>query len=208
MEEKAKDARSYYKRNKYCFGLGTVGRDALYSLVSMFLMVYLTEVVGVSNFYLGIITTLLFVFRVIDSVNDPFVGTFVDNTNTKWGKFKPWIFGGMISAGLLTVLLFHNFDMHPAWYVVLFAITYFLWSTAYTANDISYWSLMPALSKDPKEREGIGAISRICASVGMFAVVLLFTEVPKLFAPLGLDPRNSYFLFAIILISISKIHSE
>lgn len=191
-----------YIRNKYCFGLGTVGRDALYSLVSMYLMTYLTEVVGLSNLYLGIITGLLVVFRVIDSVNDPFMGTFVDNTNTKWGKFKPWIFGGMITAGLLTILLFHNFNLSGPWYVVLFAVTYFLWSTAYTANDISYWSLLPALSRDQKKREGIGSVSRICASVGMFAVVLLYTMVPDLFAPLGLNARNSYFVFAIILVAL------
>ena len=115
-----------YKRNQYCFGLGTVGRDALYTLVSMYLMAHLTEVVGLNNFYLGIVTVLLFIFRVIDSVNDPFVGTFVDNTNTKWGKFKPWIFGGMLAASVLTILLFHNFEMNDTAYVILFAIVYFL----------------------------------------------------------------------------------
>ena len=188
-----------YKRNQYCFGLGTVGRDALYTLVSMYMMAHLTEVVGLNNFYLGIVTVLLFIFRVIDSVNDPFVGTFVDNTNTKWGKFKPWIFGGMIVASLLTILLFHNFEMNDTAYVILFAIVYFLWSVAYTANDISYWSLMPAISKNPKEREGIGACARICANVGMFAVVLLYTMVPDLFGGLGLNARDSYFVFAIIL---------
>jgi melibiose permease/lactose/raffinose/galactose permease len=192
--------KNYYNRNKWCFGLGTVGRDALYTLVSMYLMAYLTEVVGLSNKNLAIVTSILFVFRVIDSINDPFVGTFVDSTNTRWGKFKPWIFGGMIAAGVFTVLLFHNFDMSPTAYIILFAVTYFLWSTSYTVNDISYWSLMPAVSKDQKEREGIGAISRICASVGLFAVVLLYTMVPDLFAPLGLDKRNAYLVFAIILV--------
>ena len=149
------------KRNKYCFGLGTVGRDALYTLVSMYLMTHLTEVVGLSDFHLGIVTTLLLIFRIFDSVNDPFMGTIVDNTNTKWGKFKPWILIGMLSAGILTILLFHNFDMNPTAYIVLFAVVYFLWSVAYTANDLSYWSLMPAITKDPKQREGIGAIARI-----------------------------------------------
>lgn len=192
--------RSYYKRNKWCFGLGTVGRDALYTLVSMYLMAYLTEVVGLSNTNLAIITSILFVFRVIDSVNDPFVGTFVDSTNTRWGKFKPWIFGGMIAAGIFTLLLFHNFDLTEIQYIVLFTIAYFLWSTSYTANDISYWSLMPAVSKDQREREGIGAISRICASVGLFSVVLLYTMVPDLFAPMGLDKRDAYFVFALILV--------
>ena len=188
------------KRNKYCFGLGTVGRDALYTLVSMYLMTHLTEVVGLSDFHLGIVTTLLLIFRIFDSVNDPFMGTIVDNTNTKWGKFKPWILIGMLSAGILTVLLFHNFDMNPTAYIVLFAVVYFLWSVAYTANDLSYWSLMPAITKDPKQREGIGAIARICANVGMFAVVLIYTMVPDLFAPLGLDKRDAYFVFAIIIV--------
>ena len=188
------------RRNKYCFGLGTVGRDALYSLVSMYMMTHLTEVVGLSNFHLGIVTVLLLIFRVFDSVNDPFMGTIVDNTRTKWGKFKPWILIGMLTAGVLTVLLFHNFDMDPIPYIILFAVVYFLWSIAYTSNDLSYWSLMPAISKDPKQREGIGAIARICANVGMFAVVLIYTMVPDLFSPLGLNKRDAYFVFAIIIV--------
>ena len=188
------------RRNKYCFGLGTVGRDAMYTLVSMYLMAHLTEVVGLSNFHLGIVTVLLLIFRVFDSINDPFMGTIVDNTNTKWGKFKPWILTGMLATGILVVLLFHNFDMSPTAYIVLFAIVYFLFSVFFTVNDLSYWSLMPAISKDPKQREGIGAVARICANVGMFAVVLIYTSVPKLFAPLGLDARDSYFVFAIIVV--------
>ncbi len=187
------------RRNKYCFGLGTVGRDALYTLVSMYLMVYLTETVGLSDFHLGIVTVLLVIFRIFDSVNDPFMGIIVDNTNTKWGKFKPWILFGMLTSGILTVLLFHNFEMSGTAYIILFAVVYFLWSVCYTVNDLSYWSLMPAISKDPHDREGIGAVARICANVGMFAVVLLYTMVPDLFAFTGLSNRGKYFVFAIIL---------
>lgn len=189
------------RRNKYCFGLGTVGRDAMYSLVSMYLMAHLTEVVGLSNFHLGIVTTLLLIFRIFDSVNDPFMGTIVDNTNTKWGKFKPWILIGMLTSGVLVVLLFHNFDMQPTSYIILFAIVYFLFSVFFTVNDLSYWSLMPAITKDPKQREGIGAIARICANVGMFSVVLLYTMVPDIFSGFGItDKRDAYFIFAIIVV--------
>ena len=187
------------RRNKYCFGLGTVGRDAMYSLVSMYLMAHLTEVVGLSNFHLGIVTTLLLIFRVFDSVNDPFMGIIVDNTNTKWGKFKPWILTGMLVSGVLVIVLFHNFDMKPGAYIVLFAIAYFLFSVFFTVNDLSYWSLMPAITKDPKQREGIGAVARICANVGMFAVVLLYPNVPSIF---GGDPRTAYLIFAAILVAI------
>lgn len=189
------------RRNKYCFGLGTVGRDAMYSLVSMYLMAHLTEVVGLSNFHLGIVTTLLLIFRIFDSVNDPFMGTIVDNTNTKWGKFKPWILSGMLVSGLLVILMFNNFDMSPTAFIILLAVSYFLFSVFFTVNDLSYWSLMPAITKDPKQREGIGAVARICANVGMFAVVLLYTMVPDIFAGFGVtDKRDAYFIFAIIVV--------
>lgn len=187
------------KRNKYCFGLGTVGRDALYSLVSMYLLNFLTDVVTFSDGGLAAIGIMLTLFGIFDAVIDPFVGAIVDNTKTKWGKFKPWIFGGMIGTGVLTVLMFHNFDLDETTHIVLLGVTYFLFSIFFSLNDISYWSLMPAISKDQKVREGVGAFARICANVGMFSMVLIYTMVPDLFAGLGLDKRNSYFVFAIIV---------
>lgn len=187
------------KRNKYCFGLGTVGRDGVYTLVSMYLITYLTEVVGLSNANLAAIGTLMVIFRVFDALNDPVMGTIVDNTSTRWGKFKPWIIFGTITAGILTILLFSDFGLQDGQYVLYFAVVYLLWGMSYTTNDISYWSLMPAISKDQKVREGVGAIARICANVGMFSVVVLYTMVPDLF---GLPPKKSYFLFTVILVVI------
>ena len=113
-------------RNKYCFGLGTIGRDAVYTLISMYLITYLTEVVGLSNLHLGIIGGLMVAFRIFDALNDPIMGTVVDNTKTRWGKFKPWILFGMLSSGVLTVLLFHNFNISGGWYIALFAVCYLL----------------------------------------------------------------------------------
>ena len=187
------------KRNHSCFGLGTVGRDALYSLVSMYLLNFLTDVVTFSDGGLAVIGIMLTLFGIFDAVIDPFVGAIVDNTKTRWGKFKPWIFGGMIGTGALTVLMFHNFNLDETTHIVLLGVTYLLFSIFFSLNDISYWSLMPAISKDQKVREGVGAFARICASVGMFSMVLIYTMVPDLFAGLGLDKRNSYFVFAIIV---------
>ncbi|MBQ7816187.1 MAG: MFS transporter [Oscillospiraceae bacterium] len=186
-------------RNKYCFGLGTVGRDAVYTLISMYLITYLTEVVGLSDGQLAVIGTLMVVFRVFDALNDPIMGTIVDNTKTKWGKFKPWIVFGAIASGILTILLFADLGLSGNAYIVFFAFAYLLWGMAYTTNDISYWSLMPAISKDQKVREGIGAIARICANVGMFSVVVLYTMVPDIF---GMPAKKSYFVFTLILVAL------
>ena len=98
-------------RNKICFGLGTVGRDALYSLISMYLLVYLNDVVIFTEKNSLIIGGVLTAFGIFDAVIDPFVGAIVDRTRTKWGKFKPWILIGMIGTGLLTVAMFHNIEM-------------------------------------------------------------------------------------------------
>jgi len=187
------------KRNKICFGLGTVGRDALYSLVSMYLLVHLTDVVGFSDGGLAAIGVMLTLFGIFDAVIDPFVGAIVDSTKTKWGKFKPWILIGMIGTGILTVLMFHNFDMGETAHIVLLGVTYLLFSIFFSLNDIAYWSLMPAISKDQKVREGVGAFARICANVGMFSMVLIYLNVPSMFSWLNMSDRDVYFTFAIIV---------
>lgn len=187
------------KINKFCFGLGTVGRDALYSLVSMYLMVHLTDVVTFSNGGLLAIGTMLTLFGIFDAVIDPFVGAIVDNTKTRWGKFKPWILIGMIGTGILSALMFHNFEMSETWHIVLLGITYLLFSIFFSLNDIAYWSLMPAISKDQKVREGVGSFARICANVGMFAMVLIYPNMSAFFESIGFtDLRTGFFIFAII----------
>ena len=193
------------KRNKICFGLGTVGRDALYSLVSMYLLVHLTDVVGFSDSGLAVIGVMLTLFGIFDAVIDPFVGAIVDSTSTKWGKFKPWILIGMIGTGVLTVFLFHNLRVSETVHIVMLAVTYFLFSIFFSLNDIAYWSLMPAISKEQSVRESVGAFTRICANVGMFSMVLIYLNVPSMFSWLGLPARDVYFIFAIIVTVIMWI---
>ncbi len=190
------------KRNKYCFGLGTVGRDAMYSLVSMYLLNYLTDVVTFSDGGLAAIGVMLTLFGIFDAVIDPFVGGIVDNTKTRWGKFKPWIFICMIGMGLLTILMFHNFEMNEVAHIVLLGVTYLMFSVLFSLNDISYWSLMPAISKDQKVREGVGSFARICANVGMFAMVLIYTMIPDIMRPFGLEGRDAYTVFTVITVII------
>ena len=190
-------------RNKICFGLGTVGRDALYSLVSMYLLVHLTDVIKFSDDGLAVIGIMLTLFGVFDAIIDPFVGAIVDNTKTRWGKFKPWILIGMIGTGILTVLMFHNFEMDETSHIILLAVTYLLFSIFFSLNDISYWSLMPAISKDQGVRESVGAFARICANVGMFAMVLIYLNVPGFFP--SKSQRDAYFIFAIIIAAIMWI---
>jgi melibiose permease/lactose/raffinose/galactose permease len=77
------------KRNRYTFGLGTIGRDMVYSMISMYLLFYLTDVINLETNLLWGIAIVILAARIFDALNDPFMGLIVDNTKTRFGKFKP-----------------------------------------------------------------------------------------------------------------------
>ncbi len=187
------------KRNRYFFGLGTVGRDMLYSLVSMYLIVYLTEILDLPDSTMWWMTGVLTVLRVFDAVNDPFMGYLVDNTNSRFGKFKPWIALGGFFGGILTVLIFTDLGLRGVAYIVSFTIIYLLWDFVYGANDISYWSMLPSLTLDQKEREKTGSFARICANVGMYIVVVGILPITN---ALGGD-KKAWFIFAIAVVLLT-----
>ncbi|MGF7012429.1 sugar (glycoside-pentoside-hexuronide) transporter [Lachnospiraceae bacterium PF1-22] len=191
--------KNYDRRNKYCFGIGTIGRDMFYTLVSMFILVYITEVRIVSDDMLKVITAVLFVLRIFDAFNDPIMGVLVDNTRSRFGKFKPGMLIGAIVGGAAMVMMFADTKLDGMGYVVMFAVCYMLWDLFYGLNDIAYWSMMPALSTDQKVRESIGAFARICASIGLFAVVVgHIPAVNALTAVLG-SQRKAWFALALIV---------
>ncbi len=185
--------------NRYTFGLGTIGRDMLFSLVSMYLLFYLTDILQLPDYMLWWLTAILLVARIFDAVNDPVMGVFVDNTNSRFGKFKPWIAAGALFTGVFTVMMYTDLGLNGAPYLIMFTIIYLLWDISFTANDIGYWSMLPSLSMDQKEREKIGAFARICANIGLFAVVVGIVPVTNaLGAYLG-SMQKAYFVFAIII---------
>ena len=191
-----------YKRNRYTFGLGTIGRDMVFTIVNMYLIFYLTDVLDLSIGTLWAATGVMVALRIFDAVSDPVMGFFVDNTNTRFGKFKPWIAAGAVASGLLTVLLFTDLGLDGGAFVAVFAVIFFLWGISYSANDIAYWSMIPNLSLDLKERERIGAIARICALIGLFIVVAGIVPITAALTELTGSATGGFTLFVIILVGI------
>ncbi len=188
--------------NKYTFGLGTVGRDMVYSMVSMYLMFYLTDILELSTGVIWWVTAIMFGARIFDACNDPVMGMIVDNTQSKWGRFKPWILVGVVLSSIFTVLLFTDFGLRDTGFVIVFAIVYLAWGISFTMNDISYWSMLPSLSKDQKEREQIGSVARICANVGLFTIVALIVPVSEMLGEKFGSMQKGYWVLAIILVCI------
>lgn len=185
-------------RNHFTFGLGTIGRDMVYSMVSMYLIFYLTDVIEIPTGILWWITGIVLCARIFDAMNDPVMGVIVDNTNTRYGKFKPWIAFGAILSGILTILIFTDFHLSGAAYIIVFGLIYVLWGMSFTTNDISYWSMLPSLSLDQKEREKIGAFARICANIGLFFVVAGIVPLTTAFGNSFGSLQKGYFAFAIL----------
>ena len=147
--------------SKLCFGIGAFGKDAVYAIVGTYLMMYLTDFRSVAPAFVG---TLFMVARIWDAFNDPFMGMIVDNTRSRWGKFRPWILIGTILNAIVLVFLFMDNGLTGNKYLVWCAVFYILWGMTYTIMDIPYWSLVPALTDDEDERSQISAIPRIFAS--------------------------------------------
>lgn len=160
---------------KLCFGVGALGKDLCYAMISTYLMIYLTDTVGLAPFFVG---NLFLVARVWDAVNDPMMGFVVDNTRTRWGKFRPWILIGTLINAVILVLLFRGPELEGFALYAYYSVMYILWGMTYTVMDIPYWSMLPSMSSTKEERDAMSVIPRIFASsawllVGAFGLALI-----------------------------------
>lgn len=158
-------------RTKHTYGWGCIGRDMCYTLVNSYFLLFLTDAIGLAAVALASIGVVIAVARIWDAINDPMMGTIVDNTRGRWGKFKPWILIGAISNAIVVILMFNHYVAEPSVQVAVYGILYFLWGMTYTMNDIAYWSMLPSLTVDITERSKVGTITNIAASIGQFSII-------------------------------------
>lgn len=180
------------RRNKYFFGLGTIGRDAFYAFEANALLYFLTNVLALPLEVFAAVSLVLSVLRIADALNDPITGLVIDNIHSPWGKFKPAILVGGVASVVFYLALFGGIGKGTT-FVVVFAVAYILWDISYGINDIAYWTLMPALTTDQKQREDIGAFARICANIGMYAIMVGWQPITS---ALG-NTQKSWFIVAV-----------
>ena len=154
-------------RSKLSFGMGAFGKDLVYAIVSTYFMKYLSDVRLVDPMFVAV---LFMAARIWDAFNDPFMGMVVDNTRSRWGKFRPWILIGTILNAVVLVFLYLDVDLTAGQYAVYVGIMYILWGMTYTIMDIPYWSMVPALTDNENERSQISAIPRFFASMAWLVV--------------------------------------
>ena len=164
-------------RNKWCYTTGCIGRDLTYTLVSLFFLTYIqyTNLLNTKQFL--VLSVIIVLCRVWDAVNDPMMGTIISNTKTRFGKYRPWVLIGAIVNCVFLVLMFTarvevndaNIDKLGWWNVVILGLSYLFWGMSFTMNDVSFWSILPTLAKEKKERDNLTTMLAVFASVGAFA---------------------------------------
>ena len=168
--------RNQDDRNRLCFGMGTIGRDMFYSFEANTILYFLSDVLGLQRWEFAAASLILSFLRIFDAVNDPITGLLIDNIRSPWGKFKPAILVGGLLSSIFFILLFSGIG--TGWtFVVIFGAAYLLWDIAFGINDIGYWTLLPAMSSDQKQREKIGTFARLCANIGMYIVMVAWQPV-------------------------------
>ena len=201
-------------REKYSYGIGALGKDLAYAIVASYLMIYFTDAVGLNPAFVG---TLFLVSRLWDAINDPMMGMIVDNTRTKWGKFRPWILIGTVINAVVIVFLFKKPNLEGSALYAYYSVMYILWGMTYTIMDIPYWSMIPSLSNDKEEREKISVIPRIFAStawllMGAFGLTLIDKlgngDTIKGYELLALCVSVVFILTTLVTVFNAKEHVE
>lgn len=188
------------KRNRWIYSSGCVGRDMVYTMVSLFMMSYVQFAVGLNEGQFWVLTAIMVACRIWDAVNDPMMSTIVTNTKSRFGKYRPWILIGGLTNAIVFVSMF-SLKLEGWAFVIVFGLLYVVWEMTYTINDVSYWSLLPALSSEKKERDQLTTQVAVFASIGAFAAGGL---IPKLTTG---DAVKMYQLIAIIIAIIFVICS-
>lgn len=161
-----------FTKNMLMFSLGTIGRDFLYFLFNSFLMTFILFTKTIDNKMLMVVGAIIAVARIFDAMNDPIMGGIVENTRTKWGKYKPWQLLGAVLTGAVIISVF-CVKLDGWSYIGFLAFAYLMFSITFTMNDISYWGMLPSLTSDEHERNKLTSCAQLLASAGVGLASLL-----------------------------------
>lgn len=186
--------------NKLGYGSGDIAGNVVYALLSSFVMIYLTDTMGMSA---GIVGTLIAVSKIFDGITDIFFGSMIDKTHSKFGKARPWMLYGYVGCAITLISIFAipvsmgSFAQY-AWFFISYTL---LNSVFYTANNIAYSALTALVTKNSKERVQMGSYRFIFA----FATSLLIQSVTLKFVSVMGGGASGWRTVAIIYAIIGLI---
>lgn len=179
-------------KERICFTVGAFGRSGIYTLMSMFTLVFFQNGAGLT---LSQGTTIILIGRIFDAINDPVMGMIVDRTKSKWGKMRPYLLFSPIPIAICTILLFTAPFEHGSNAAFIWAlITYILWGVAFTVQDVPFWGLSSVITPLENERTSFISTARLGSTFGGILPALL---VPILYQS-NMGYSKGFFISAVI----------
>lgn len=182
------------------YGVGIAAQNILYNFMTMYMMFFFTDLLKIPS---GTATIIVVVATVWDAINDPMMGMISDRTNTKIGKFRPYLIGGSVLILITTALAYSSFNLSTQGTVAVAAITYILWGMSFTISDIPIWAMSSVASDEPKERNKMISIGKIGGTLGVVICVLFSIQIINMFG--GERSASAFFYTALIVGGIAAL---
>ena len=160
-------------KEKIGYGMGDAGCNIIFGAIMLFVNYFYTDIFGLAPALVGV---MLLSIRVIDAITDPIMGAIADRTQSRWGRFRPWILWMAAPFAFFSYLMFTTPDWAYSSKVIYAFVTYFLLSLTYTAINIPYCSLGSVITNDPKER--VACQSYRFVMVGIATLILSLSLLP------------------------------
>jgi glycoside/pentoside/hexuronide:cation symporter, GPH family len=184
---------------KIGYGLGDTASNVVFQAVMMFMAFFYTDVFGISAAAVG---TLFLVVRAIDAVTDPIMGAIADRTNTRWGKFRPYLLLLCVPFAITLVLAFTTPDLSATGKLIYAYITYSLMMLVYTAINIPYCALGGVITSDPQERVSLNSYRFFLSTA---AGVLIAATALKLVNYFGKGDKTVGFQYTMGIFAILAV---
>ncbi len=198
--EKIEEKRYLKWYNKVGYGSGDVAGNVVYAFLSTFVMIYLTNTVGLNA---GIVGTLIALSKLFDGVTDIFFGSMIDKTKSRMGKARPWMLYGYVGCAVTLIGVFAipesmGQTAQYAWFFIAYSL---LNAVFYTANNIAYFALTALITKNSRKRVEMGSYRFIFA----FSTSLLIQSVTIKFVEIMGGRASGWRMVAIIYAVIGLV---
>ncbi len=190
-------------REKLAYGLGDTASNFYFQAFNIFLAIYYTDIFGLKPEVVGTITLVV---PILVACLNPVIGVLSDRTNTRWGKFRPWILWGALPYGILGYIMFANPALSASGKVIYAYTTYTLMLVAYAAINTPYGALSGVMSSSAEERTSLNSYRFSCAFLGAFFIGGFVPDLKEWLTPAGGSAadgfRNTMAIFAVLSVAI------
>ncbi len=186
-------------KEKFGYGLGDAASNFFFQVFNLFLLYYYTDVYGLAPAAVG---TMFLMTKVIDAVSDPVMGLIADRTETRWGKFRPYLLWAAIPYGLFGFAMFAAPQFSDTGKLVYAYATYTLMMLAYTAVNVPYSALMGVISPSSFERTRVASYRFACAFGAGWLIATFVTPLKNL---LGAGDEQAGFRLTMMIFAVVSI---